>query len=304
MNKCAAILALVIAVGTGAAQAALLSLPGGPLVLNVSTAEQYSASNDIDNPLNAAAITVGMPGTGNWGILQVDSILGGVERVPSGWQVDALGPTIFSDARNGGPQILGAFHDVKNNTLQPGTSTGGVLDLYYWSGGSQRVDLELGSAVNLSKRSADGVHYQGFTCQAHSATCTFLARLLFMPGADLGSSVNTVYSAFGSSSFEVYMGVDRSRIGAWTDQLDSNYFSLNPAQQACGPGVSCISANDFRADGRFTQSGASAWSVAGTDIVGLSKSGAIRAFVAEPGSLLLVGAALAAVALPRAGRKS
>ena len=264
-----------------------IALPSGPLFFEFRTDEQYSKTNDINNIKNL--LGVGPPPEGNWGIVEVTSILVGKTLAPIGSQIDQLGPTIFSNGQNGGQQILGIFYGVQNNPGSPDTSKFGALDLYFWSSNSQNVSSEFSNA-SLAKRSGiDGSQYTGFTCQANTLNCTFLARFRFTPGADVSSQINTIFSPLGSSDFESYLSVDTSTPGAWTDLFNTNYFTLNPINQTCGAAtVSCTSANDLRADGRFTQFGAGGWDVADTDIIGLAKNGAFRAFVVpEPNSLAL-----------------
>ena len=264
-----------------------IALPGGPLFFEFLTAEQYSKTNDINNIKNPRG--AGTPPEGNWGIAEVTSILAGKALAPTGSQIDPLGPTIFSNGQNGGQQILGIFYGVQNNPGSPDTSKFGTLDLYFWSSNSQNVSSEFSNA-SLAKRSGiDGSQYTGFTCQANTLTCTFLARFRFTPGADVSSQINTIFSPLGSSDFESYLSVDTATPGAWTDLLNTNYFTLNPINQTCGATtVSCTSANDLRADGHFTQFGAGGWDIAGTDIIGLAKNGAFRALVVpEPNSLAL-----------------
>ncbi len=291
---CTALVMIAIAGVSTGVMASPVMLPGGPIYFDYETAEQYSKSNDINNVLNPAAAGVA---SGNWGIVQVESIVVGKALTPSGWQIDPLGPTIFSNGS--GAQILGIFYGIQNNSFPSASSSGGTLDLYYWNSNSQDVDAELADANNLSKRSANGTQYTGFTCQTNDANCTFLARFQFSPGADLASSVNTIFSVPGSTTFETYMSVDPTAPGEWTNLLESNYFTLNPAQERCGdPGVlSCLSANDIRADGAIT-AGAAGWTIENTDIITLRKGGALRAFVVpESGSLPLVLLALASLGI-------
>lgn len=284
-----------------AASAVPVTLPAGPIFIDYRSAEQYSVSNDINNALNPAA-----PGVseGNWGIVQVDRIRVGQALSPAGWQIDPLGPTIFTNAI-GGPQILGIFYGVQQSPGSPVVSTGGSLDLYYWNSNTQDVAAET-TLGNLSKRSGlAGSQYSGFTCLPSTPGCTFLVRLDFSPGADIGSQVNTIYSPPSTNSFETYYTVDTSVQGDWTDEFDSNYFSLNPAQQTCGgAGVSCQSANDVRTDGTYGVTSVGGWSIAGTDIIDLRKDGASRAFdIPEKGSLPLAVLALALLALARWTRR-
>lgn len=279
-----------------------ITLPGGPLFFEFLTKEQYSPSNDINNTANLARV-VGAPPEGNWGVALITTISVGTIVPPQGSQITGPGPTIFSSGQNGGQQILGIFHAVVNNPGGPPfASTGGVLDLYFWDNNNQAITPPFMNA-DLSKRGTGGSQngnaegaYLGFTCPPSTPGCTFLARFDFTPGADVSTAVNTntIFTAAGSSTSETYLSVDTSTQGAWTDLLDSNFFTLNPNQQPCGSGVACIRPNDLRLDATFTPNVAGGWDVAGTDIIGLWKHGAFRAFVVpEPGTLALFGIGLA-----------
>lgn len=296
--------ALFVASGAiwGSAMAGPISLPDGPIYFDYRTAEQYSPSNAINNPNNPAASGVT---EGNWGIVQIDSISVGKALTPQGWQIDPLGPALFSNGQ--GAQILGIFYGVQNNphiSGTPTTSTGGTLDLYHWDNNNEDVDAEAGFASNLAKRSgAGGSQYSGFTCQTNTANCSFLVRLRFSPGADLNSQINTIFSPANSLDFEAYFSVDTTLHGYWTDQFNAQYFTLNPNKDHCGdPTISCVSANDVRADGQVLPTGGTDWNV-GPDIVSLRKVGAFRVFnVPEPGALTLTALALAALGCARIRR--
>lgn len=71
--------------------------------------------------------------------------------------------------------------------------------------------------------------------------------------------------------------------------LDSNFFTLDPNNQLCGSSIACTSPNDIRLGATLNRAGAGAWDVNDTDIIGLGKSGTLRAFVVpEPDSLILI----------------
>jgi hypothetical protein len=277
-----------------------ISLPAGPIYLRFSTQEQFSKNNDINNSVNPASV-IGPP-TGNWGIVGITSIERGTVLAPTGSDIAGGGATIFSDGQNGGQQILGTFYQILNNAGgPPDTATGGKLDLYYWTTNNQNITAPL-VATDLVKRGAGGSYsgtaesaYLGFTCAPNTLGCTFLARFNFTAGADLSSQTNTIFTAAGLS--DAYLSVDTTVLGPWTNLFNSDFFTLNPANQSCGAAaVSCTSPNDLRVDTALTR--ATGWDVANTDIIGLTKNGTLRAFlVPEPDSLLLLGMGLAGICL-------
>lgn len=311
MNKLTLAALAAVTLISASAFATPIALPGGPLYLESRTAEQYSKTNDINNAANPAR-----PGTpeGNWGVIEITTISVGTILPPTGSQIAGPGAPIFSDGQNGGEQILGIFYGILNNPGgPPNTSRGGILDLYFWTNSHQSITAPLSSA-DLSRRGTGGSQngnsasaapseYSGFTCLPNTPGCTFLVRLNLASGADVNSQINTIISPTGST-FESYLSVDTTTVGAWTGLLDSNFFTLNPSNQVCGAaGVSCTSPNDLRSDGNLFGSGANGWDVAGTDIVGLRKNATVRAFVVpEPEGLALLGIGLAVaglVSIPR-----
>jgi PEP-CTERM motif-containing protein len=281
-----------------------IALPSGPLFVEFLAAEQYSKKNDINNIKNLARAFVT---EGNWGIVEITTISVGTVLSPTGWQITGPGQTIFSNGQNpgliGGQQILGIFYGVLNNPGgPPDTSTGGVLDLYFWNDNNQTISINTPFlSTDLLKRNQGGSQslnagdqYLGFTCLPNTLGCTFLARFDFTFGADVtGVNTNTIFTPTGSPTSETYLSVDTTTVGAWTDLLNSNFFTLNPNQQTCGsPGVACLSPNDLRLDTTFKPNGG--WDVIETDIIGLGKNGSFRAFVVpEPNSLALLSIGLA-----------
>lgn len=290
-------------------------LPGGPLHFQFRTAEQYSPGNDINNSANPAG--VGSQPEGNWGIVQIMTISTGTLVSPTGFDIAGPGATVFSDGQNNGQQILGIFYAVLNNPgTSPSTSTGGVLDLYFWDKSSQMIDApldpnDLGQRGNGGSQSGNSAasrpsQYQGFTCLPNNMVgCTFLARFNFTPGADVrtGFNTNTIFTAANATVSETYMAVDTATPGAWSDALDSDFFTFDPIKQPCGPAVACKRANDARLDAPFIL--APDWDIVGSDIVGLAKEGSLRVFsTPEPATLaLLVMGGLAAAGAIRSRRR-
>lgn len=283
------------------AVASPITLPGGPLYAEFLTKEQYSPTNGINIAGNPAGVGTGLEG--NWGIVQVTALSVGTVVTPTGWEIKGPGPTFFSDGQNGGEQILGIFYGVVNNAGGPPfTSMGGVLDLYFWRSNNQNLSTPF-LAADLSNRGKGGgqpmggapSQYLGFTCSPNNLLgCTFLARFDLAPGADTSSAANTntIFTMALGSPSEAYLSVDPTTLGAWTGQLDSDFFTLNPIQQPCGPAIACKHPNDVRLDATLTQIGAHAWDVKDTDIMGLGKNGVFRGFVAEPNTLALVALGL------------
>lgn len=275
-------------------------LPSGPLFFEFLTEEQYSNTNDINNINNPAG--VGVSPEGNWGVVEITTISAGTILSPTGSQITGPGPTIFTNGQNGGQQILGIFYSVLNNPGGPPfSSTGGVLDLYFWTNHNQAITTPFNSADLLRRGkggsqnghsvSAAPSEYKDFTCLPNTLGCTFLARFNFTSGADISTTfnTNTIFTPTGSSTSETYLSVDTTTAGAWTAPLNSNFFTLNPNNQTCGSGVACTSPNDLRLDATFTLGGTAGWDVVNTDIIGLWKSGSFQAFVVpEPDSLALL----------------
>ena len=321
MKKLALSALVASALTASAAFAAPVSLPGDtPLFFQFTDAEQFSLSNSIVAPGGSAE--------GNWGIVQMSSIVVGTALNPQGSDIQGGGTPIFADQLlPAGDQILGIFYGIQNVT--PGRSTGGRLDLYYWDNtGPQNSGAELSSGVNLAKRTAQD-QYTGFTCASgNTASCTFLLSATFQSGANPGDPGITVFSPQNPTSADgtakSYLSVDTTRVGAWTDVFNSHFFTLDPCNNPVGHvyvpleicpttglpitgpgGISYAAAQDIRLDDNFSRNGATAWDVAGTDIIGLRSNDPGRALtVPEPGSLALLGVGLFGLGLGRFRRKN
>ncbi|HEY3909224.1 MAG TPA: PEP-CTERM sorting domain-containing protein [Stellaceae bacterium] len=288
-------LAIAVLAGARLANAdPFVAAPTGPILLHLNDDEQIAGANDITGPNNATPYSaINTAGTeGNWGIVQISSIQTGFVESPVGSDIQASTPTVFVDGQNGGEQILGIFYGVHLDTLgNPSTASGGVLDLYGITGTNQSVGAEVASATNLTKRTSQS-QYTGFTCATNTANCTFLARLDFVYGANTAADTKTtivspVNPITTDGTAQSYLSVDTSDPGLWTAALNDNFFTLDPNNNPLPD------TPDVRLSNSFAHGGATAWTIPGTDIIGLLSSDPGRAApVPEPASLALLGSAL------------
>jgi hypothetical protein len=284
IRSTASLAAFAATVLTGAsAMAAPITLPVGPLFIQYTNNEQFSITNSIHSK---DPNTGGVTSEGNWGILQISSIVRGTASTPSGSDIQGGGTNVFTDGI-GGHQITGIFYGT---TVNPGglSAHGGAIDLYWQDSGTANTGADLSAGFNPARR-LDQKTYTGYA-EPGNSKFIFLAQLVFGPGCDGDPTHNVctgVAPGTGDGTAKSYQSVNLAAGGAWASQLDSNFFTLDAV------GNPLTLAQDIRTDSNFTRNGASTWDVPGTDIIGLRSNDPVRADalapVPEPGTLTLLG---------------
>ena len=290
-----AMAAFAATVLTGAsAMAAPITLPVSPLFIQYTNNEQFSITNSIHS---TDPSTGGVTSEGNWGILQISSIVRGTAQTPPGSDIQGGGANVFTDGGIGGHQITGIFYGT---TVNPGglSAQGGAIDLYWQESGKANTGADLLSGFDPTRR-LNQKTYTGYA-EPLNPNFIFLAQLVFGPGCDSNPAHNVctgVAPGTGDGTAKSYQSVNLAAGGAWASQLDSNFFTLDAVGNPLAP------AQDVRTDSNFTRNGASAWDGSG-DIIGLRSNDPVRADalapVPEPGTLTLLGSsALLGVGLLR-----
>jgi hypothetical protein len=306
MKRLALTLLVATALASANAFSAPITLQPGPLYIVSDDAEQFSINNSITSPTSA--------GEGLWGILQILNIQMG--SITTANQTVGPGTSFFVDGQNGGNQVLGIFYGGHTCPLAADCSTDTVtndltLDLYWHDKSSQNASALLspggckttgcGLGSIAANRTAQN-QFTGFTNSTGNPgdSVTFLARLHTAIGidgpVDPGQFADQIESSAGKA--EGYFEVDNSVVGAWTSQLDSNWFTIDPN------GFPFASfTRDMRLDSNFSPntswdnpSGGICPSSGGPMlcIVGLRTDDPMQAFaVPEPGTIALVVLALA-----------
>ena len=273
------------AVLTGATvMAAPITLPVSPLFIQYTNDEQFSVSNSIHS---TNATTGAVTSEGNWGILQISSIVRGTAQNPLGSDIQGGGTSVFSGGGPGGPQITGIFYGTNVNPGSGGlNATGGVIDLYWRDVGTANTGADLAAGFDPTRR-LNQKTYTGYA-EPLNPSFIFLAQLVYGPGCDSGGANHVctgVAPGTGDGTAKSYQSVNLAAGGVWASQLDTNFFTLDANGKPMSP-------QDVRSDSNFTQNGASAWNGAG-DIIGLRSNDPVRALVTpEPATLTLFGLGL------------
>ena len=263
----------------GSAGASPLVLPAdSPLFIKFSNREQLSAENFTTDFGDGVTIT-----ENSWGVLRIDTIRGGVVDEPNNLIGGGDAPPIFADQLTHNAQITGIFYGLEAHPDSGGAplaSTGGLLDLYWRDVGTLGV-TSLASALPEDRTAPD--QFTGFT------EGDFLVRLAFASGISsdpvttlVGDILPTAQSPF-SGLAAGYFNVDYSKIGAWTEALDGNWFNTE-----FGP-------RDLRFDNRYTS--LASWD-GDPGVVGALSDDPVQAFttaVPEPKSIALLGLGLLAL---------
>jgi hypothetical protein len=277
---------------TGAtAMAAPITLPVSPLFIQYTNNEQFSLTNSIQS---TDATTGAATSEGNWGILQISSIVRGTALNPLGSDIQGGGANVFSDGGVGGNQITGIFYGT---TVNPGglSATGGFIDLYWQDVGAANTGADLLAGFNPARR-LNQKTYTGYA-EPLNPGFIFLAQLVYGPGCDSDPTHHVctgVAPGTGDGTAKSYQSVNLAAGGGWASQLDSNFFTLD------ANGNPLVPAQDVRSDSNFTRNGASAWDVPGTDIIGLRSNDPVRLeVVPEPGTLSLFGLGMLGVGFLR-----
>jgi len=294
------------AVLTGATvMAAPITLPVSPLFVQYTNNEQFSLSNSIQS----TDATTGAPTSeGNWGILQISSIVKGTALNPPGSDIQGGGANVFTDGGVGGPQITGIFYGTTINSPNGSSATDGKIDLYWRDVGTANTGADLAAGFDPARR-LNQKTYTGYA-EPGNPNFIFLAQLVYGPGCDSGGANHVctgVAPATQDGTAKSYQSVNLAAGGIWASQLDTNFFTLDANGNPLFP------AADVRTDSNFTRNGAGAWDTDGIgplpqcppaiggvpqpcDIIGLRSNDPVRLeVVPEPGTLSLLGLSLLGV---------
>ncbi|MDY7034591.1 MAG: PEP-CTERM sorting domain-containing protein [Thermodesulfobacteriota bacterium] len=279
-----------------------ISAHADPIILpNEPVFFQFNNIEQVDQSLtNSIIVPGGYGNAGNWGLFNVSSIQHGAVAIP---HTDISGgPVWWADDGPGGTQgqITGIFYNI--NLVDGTHATGGIMDLYWHDAGSDTI-----TATDMAGTTAgpDAATVARFT------SGTLLARLNFMPGIIDGDNTTTILSDADlsisvSGHADSFADVDTSVVGAWTTQLDDNWFYVDND----GDGV--YGETGEMRDIRFSNffNGLPAWTDPTSPwIVGLRSNDPGRLYaqpIPEPATLLLLGTGLigfAAVARRRLKKK-
>jgi hypothetical protein len=308
-------------VGAAGAVASPIALTDGPIFGKFTGVEQLAVGNNTMGMGSPYLATSGNTGAdcvgcineptaanhteGTFGAFVVDNLSVGRVIIPN-QSIGNLGPQFFANGGGGstfGPQITGFFYGTTLTGFSStgATGNGGIVDLYWWDKNNQsQAALD---ASNPAMLRTSQTQFTGITCAnppPGTSGCTLLAQLDLVPGAAENSTRTAVDPttsaaavgdlAGGNGTSDFYLEVDTSVVGAWTNQLSSQFF-LNNFNGLALPDIA-----DFEAKYNFLHcsTGCPAWDgVPGSNIFGENLQDPFTAdAVPEPASLALLGTAL------------
>ena len=289
LKTLASALFLSAAISTAAMAAPAISLPAGPLYIKFDNREQIGLR---DTSTGALLGSTGYTNEINWGVALISTI--NIGTVTGTNVIETTGASFFTNITSHNAQITGIFYAIEASPTTPSAANPfpakfGYLDLYW-------RDLDVLSPTDLS------VALPGIRTAQDKATGftegTLLARLAFASGilstdpdtyifGTLNPTPGTGFVGVATS----YANVDTTAPGAWSDQLDADWFTT------------AFGTRDVRFRNIYEELGV--WNDLNKGLLGARSTDPATAYaVPEPASLTLFALGLLGIGAARYRRKS